>query len=189
MGDRIGRLAIQMAMSESNTVTMYCDPCDDDREFRREPREATVEVRGESIAVTAPVLVCTSCGGTQPDPQSERLGLDPIRLANDVYRRRHGMLSTDDIRRIHEQYDLSREAFAAVLGMSPATLYRYEAGALQDDLHDAAIFACDDPATMERLVQRRKSALSPLQVRRFEQALTRIKSDPSRQDSATSATA
>ena len=47
------------------------------------------------------------------------------------------MLSTVEIRRIREQYDLSREAFAAVLGMSPATLYRYEAGALQDDLHDS----------------------------------------------------
>jgi putative zinc finger/helix-turn-helix YgiT family protein len=152
----------------------YCDPCGDDREFRRELREKAIEVRGEAITVTAPTLVCVSCGATQPDPEGERQGLDPIRLAFDEYRRRHDMLSTDEIRRIREQYDLSREAFAAVLGMSPATLYRYEAGALQDDLHDAAIFTCDDPATMQRLVERRKSVLSPLQVRRFEEALARL---------------
>jgi len=150
---------------------MYCDPCGDDREFKRELRESTVHVRGEAITVTAPTMVCTSCGATQPDPEGEFQGLDPIRLANDEYRRRHDMLSTDQIRRIREQYELRREAFAAVLGMSPATLYRYEAGALQDDLHDSTIFACDDPATMQRLVQRRRSALSPLQVRRFEEAL------------------
>jgi putative zinc finger/helix-turn-helix YgiT family protein len=167
---------------------MYCNPCGDDREFRRELRAPTLEVRGEPITVTVPTLVCATCGATQPDLQAERDGLDPIRLAFDEYRRRHDMLGPDEIRRIREQYDLSREAFAAVLGMSPATLYRYEAGALQDDLHDAVIFACDEPATMRRLVDRRKALLPPLQVRRFEQALARI--DPSLfQDPASSATA
>ncbi len=161
-------------MTKDHTITMYCDPCGDDREFRRELREKTVEVRGETITVTAPTLVCASCGATQPDPEGERHGQDPIRLANDEYRRRHGTLSTDEIRRIREQYDLSPEAFAAVLGMSPATLYRYEAGGIQDDPHDAAIFACDDPATMHRLVQRRSALLSGLQIRRFEQALAGI---------------
>jgi putative zinc finger/helix-turn-helix YgiT family protein len=140
---------------------MYCGRCDDDREFRREAREATFEVRGDTITVTSPSLVCATCGATQPDPQGERQGLDPIRLAYDEYRRRHEMLSTTEIRRIREQYDLSREAFAVVLGMSPATLYRYEAGALQDDLHDAAIFACDDPATMRRHVAVREIPCSP----------------------------
>jgi len=47
------------------------------------------------------------------------MGLGPIRLAFDEYRRRHGMLSADEIRRIREQYDLSREAFAAVFGNEP----------------------------------------------------------------------
>jgi putative zinc finger/helix-turn-helix YgiT family protein len=178
----------QMEPTAPNTVTMYCDPCGDDREFRREGREKTVDVRGEPITVTAPTLVCATCGATQPDPQGERQGLEPIRLANDEYRRRHDMLTTAQIRRIREQYDLSREAFAAVLGMSPATLYRYEAGALQDDLHDAVIFACDEPATMRRLVDRRKALLSPLQVRRFEQALARINPRLFR-DPAASATA
>jgi putative zinc finger/helix-turn-helix YgiT family protein len=149
-------------MPESNTITMYCDPCGDDREFRREPRETTIEVRGDAIKVTAPTLVCALCGATQPDLESERKGLDPIRLAFDEYRRRHNMLSADDIRRIREQYDMTLEAFAAVLGMSPATLRRYEGGALQDDAHDSVIFACDDPGTVQRLLQRRRSAPSLL---------------------------
>jgi len=58
-----------------------------------------------------------------------------------LHRRRHNMLSADEMRRIREQYDMTPQAFAVVLGMSPATLGRYEGGALQDDLHDTAISA------------------------------------------------
>jgi len=40
------------------------------------------------------------------------------------------------------------------------------------------IFACDDPATMQRLVRRREAVLSPLQVRRFVEALAAIHGRP-----------
>jgi putative zinc finger/helix-turn-helix YgiT family protein len=162
-----------MSTEQTSRVTIYCDRCGDDREFTRELREQVVPVRGEDIAVQAPMLVCSECGSMQPDLQA---GPDSIKLANDEYRRRHRLLRSDEIRRIREQYDLSHEAFAAVLGMSPATLYRYEGGAVQDQLQDGAIFACDDPATMVRLVQRHPEVLSPLQKKRFEEALARLTS-------------
>lgn len=159
--------------SEKSKIVMYCVPCDDDREFHQEFRDQTIDVRGEEISVRIPVLVCGTCGDAQPVTGPEG---DAVRVANDEYRRRHNLLTGEEIQRIREQYALSREAFAAVLGMSPATLYRYEGGAIQDELHDAAIFACDDPSTMERHVHRRRGELSPLQIKRFQEAIAKVRS-------------
>lgn len=150
------------------SVLMFCDPCGEDREFIRGRRDRLVTVRGEEIPVAEPVFMCPSCGATQPDLSE---GIDSLKLAYDEYRRRHGLLTPAQIVKIREQYALSREAFASVLGMSAATLYRYEGGALQDDLHDSMIFACEDPATMQRLVNRHPDRLSGLQRERFEEAI------------------
>src|SRR2546421_1067465 len=100
-----------MTREFTNSVTMYCDVCGDDRTFLRELRDEIVEVRGESITVKAPSLVCSQCGAVQPDLKDN---VDSIKLANDEYRRQHNLLTGEEIRRIREQYHLSREAFAAV---------------------------------------------------------------------------
>lgn len=157
-----------MAITSTNRVKMLCDACGDDREFAPQTKPRKVSVRGEDISVLEPVLVCPVCGETQPDLRD---GIDSLRLAYDEYRRRHNLLTPERIHAIREQFGLSREAFAAVLGMSPATLYRYEDGALQDDLHDTLIGACDNPATMARLVHRRRQHLSDLQYQRFTDAM------------------
>jgi putative zinc finger/helix-turn-helix YgiT family protein len=159
-----------MSIKLRPSITMYCDACGDDRKFLRERRRQDVLVRGETIPVNAPILVCESCGATQPDLAD---GVDSLAIAYDEYRRRHDMLPPQRIRQIREKHGLSREAFAAILGMSAATLYRYEGGALQDELHDSMIYACDDPATIERLVNRRRDRISDLQYQRFKEALSK----------------
>jgi DNA-binding transcriptional regulator YiaG len=87
------------------------------------------------------------------------------------YRRRHKMLTPTEIVAIRKRYALSHEAFAKILGMSPATLYRYEGGALQDDVHDNLIRLCRSHQSMNIIMTHRKDRVSPLQFRRFRQAL------------------
>jgi transcriptional regulator with XRE-family HTH domain len=116
------------------------------------------------------MLVCKQCDAIQPDQK-----VDPLRLAYDKYRYKKGMLQPEKIRDIRERYGFSREAFAAVLGMSPASIYRYEGGGLQDDLHDSMIFACEDASTMRRLVERRRYQLTPLQGDRFDDAMSKLR--------------
>jgi putative zinc finger/helix-turn-helix YgiT family protein len=145
---------------------IYCPMCEEDREARAQSVREEYEVRGEKITLDVPRLFCSTCGESVID---EAFG-DPTLHLYDEYRRRHGLLSPERIRQIREKYGLSRESFAVVCGMSPATLYRYESGSLQDDVHDSLIFLCDDPATMDRLVHHRQAKLSELQRNRFERA-------------------
>jgi putative zinc finger/helix-turn-helix YgiT family protein len=157
-----------MTAQQTKLVVMYCDPCGDEHGFHLAQQEQTLEVRGERITINVPVWRCAECGAVQPYIEGN---VDAIKLANDEYRRRHNLLTGEEIKAIREQYCLSREAFAAVLGMSPATLYRYEAGAIQDDLHDSLIAACKDPGTMQELVTRRQDRLTPLQRKRFDEGV------------------
>ena len=62
-------------------------------------------------------------------------------------------------------------SFPAILGMNPSTLYRYEGGALQDQVHDELIRLCRKPAIMSELFARHAASLAPLQIKRFEAAI------------------
>lgn len=152
-----------------NTTTMYCHVCDDDRDFRPEVRAETHNVRGEQVTADIHVLTCPACGDTQPHPDHDFM----VPLYN-AYRQKHGMLMPEEIKDIREKYGLSREAFAALLGMSPASLYRYERGALQDDVHDELIRCCQDPTHMRDLMRRRGDRLGDLPRRRFAEAVANL---------------
>jgi len=158
-----------MTTEITKTLALYCPTCDEDRDFQREIRPETHKVRGEQVSADIPSYVCPVCGDTQPDPDH-----DPMVLLYDEYRRRHHLLTPQEIRRIREQYGLSHEAFANLLGMSPASLYRYEGGALQSAVHDNLIRACDDPREMNAIVSRHGGRLTNLQKQRYWEAVARL---------------
>ncbi len=153
-------------MTQPEIITAFCDQCNDDREYRRELHRETHQIRGVEITADLPCMVCSVCDDVQPDPTQ-----DSMAILYAAYRAKRNMLTPEQIREIREQYDLSREAFAKVLGMSPASLYRYEAGALQDDVHDNLIRACQDSIWMACLVQRKRDELAPAVLQRFEASL------------------
>jgi len=149
----------------TESKTIYCPTCNDDREYRHEVRTESMKVRGDAITADVSLYVCTECGDTQPDRDN-----DPMVAFYAAYRQKHDYLLPDDINRIREKYGMSHTTFASLLGMSPASLYRYERGSLQDEAHDELIRSCDDPLRIRDLVVRHRDRLSDLQYRRFHDA-------------------
>ena len=139
--------------------TMHCPSCEEERSFRHEQHDEEREVRGETIVLEVPLWVCTECGETIVD---EHFG-DPTEKAFDAYREKHGLLKSSEIQEIRTKWNLSQAAFAALLGMSQATINRYEQGALQQKKEDELIRACANPAHMSSLLQRRGATLSDRQ--------------------------
>ncbi|HZL33791.1 MAG TPA: type II TA system antitoxin MqsA family protein [Tepidisphaeraceae bacterium] len=151
--------------------TKYCPMCEADRSFRREVVREEYEVRGEKIALEVPRLICQMCAESMID---EDFG-DPTLKLYAEYRRRHKLLTPDQIRGIRERYALSQSAFATLLGTSPATLARYEGGSVQDKAYDHLLRACDNPEYMSDLLNREGAGLSELQRRNVTEALGRIR--------------
>lgn len=146
--------------------TDYCVICGDDREFRHERKPTEFEVRGETLKFDVPVKVCPSCGTTEVEE-----GVDPAEIAFSEYRKRKGLLTPEEIKSIRKRFRLSQKSLAALLGMSEATVNRYEAGGLQDEAHDQAIRAFQNPAVVRDLLERRGDRLSAWQRRRVLEAL------------------
>ena len=143
--------------------TDYCPTCGEDRKFHIETREHDFKVRADVIRLKFPQGVCSVCGEVVNDPSFG----DPLEKVYAIYRQKHGLLCPAEIRQIREQYDLSHEVFAEALGMSPATLYRYEAGALQDVTHDQLLRMCRIPANMLEAYKCRCTGQSSLKQKHF----------------------
>lgn len=83
-------------------------------------------VNGEEIAVpSAAHLHCPKCGEVMLRFQdSKRLGQDAIA----IYRRKHGLLSADQIRAIRQHFHLTQAALARLLRLGANTVSRWESG-------------------------------------------------------------
>jgi putative zinc finger/helix-turn-helix YgiT family protein len=83
-------------------------------------------VNGEEIAVpSAAHLRCLICGEILLRYQdSKRLGEDAIA----IYRRKHGLLSADEIRAIRERFELTQVDLARLLRLGANTVSRWESG-------------------------------------------------------------
>jgi len=149
------------------TRTDHCPNCECDRPFAHEVRREPHTIRGETIELAVPQWICATCGESIVDAEYG----DPIAHAMDAYRARHGLLSAVEIRHIRQSSGLSQVAFATLLGMSPATINRYELGALQQEKEDELIRTCARADIMRDLLRRRGSMLSARQRRGIDRAL------------------
>lgn len=147
----------------------FCPVCAEDRQFRHDTQQVEYTVRGEPVELAVPVFVCPVCGTEQVDSDAVS---DPVALAFDVYRERHGLLSPEKIKAIRKRYGLSQKSFAALLGMSEATINRYEGGSVQEATHDNAIRACEDAEYMNDLLIRRGYVLSGTQREHLSEVLS-----------------
>jgi putative zinc finger/helix-turn-helix YgiT family protein len=83
-------------------------------------------VNGEDIAVRlSSHLRCPACGEVVLRFQdSKRLGEDAIAL----YRKRHGLLSADEIRSLRERFKLTQADLARLLRLGANSVSRWESG-------------------------------------------------------------
>ena len=149
-------------------MSRICGYCEAAREFRPEERVETYTVRGMKLEFPVKVEVCTECGQDLYDEASDD---DLVTRAYAAYRVEKGLLGPDEIVAIRNRYQLSQKSLATLLGMSEATINRYENGALQDDTHDSALRLAASPENIKGLLDRRGHLLSDWQRKRAVDAV------------------
>ena len=123
------------------TNTNQCPACDAS-ETRVDEREQTFTIQGEPITVYAPVRVCARCGEAVFDYEIDDAMMAAVYAE---YRRRHNILSPDEIRELRERYGLSQRSFALLLGWGEVTIHRYEQGKFPDTAHNLTLRLLTDP--------------------------------------------
>ena len=123
----------------------YCEKCEKEVETKVITRKENFKICGENIEVDAQVMLCANCG---EEIFNEELDSATLLNAYNEYRRRHKLLSPEEIKRIREQYGLSQRSFAKLLNWGDKTVRRYENGAIQDKAHNILLLFLRDPDNM-----------------------------------------
>lgn len=90
-------------------------------------------VKGETFAVECDAMVCSRCGFQVLTPgQSDAYAV----ASADGYRRRHGLLTADEIRGYRQALGMTQQEFAEYLRVGVASVKRWEAGLIQDAAMD-----------------------------------------------------
>jgi putative zinc finger/helix-turn-helix YgiT family protein len=134
-------------LASTSTCCPVCKSTD-----MRETTESETFPYGENgveIMASVPVLRCEHCGFSYTDHRAEKLRHAAVCA-------HMGLLSPEEMRHIRKTVlDMSRDAFHAAYGLSPASVERWENGKLfQNEAADTLIRALQDPAVARRLDRR-----------------------------------
>lgn len=149
-------------------MSEFCPACEDYRATRTEQREETYQVRDSDVTVPVRISVCVQCGEEIGSDENDQKIIDAARAE---YRRQNELLRPGRVKALRQRWNLSQKSFALLLGMSEATVNRYENGGLQDEAHDALMRACEAPSFVRERLEKRGHLLSDWQRERVEEAL------------------
>lgn len=139
----------------------YCDECEKEVETKIVSKIEEYDIRGETIAVEAQVLVCTECG---EELFSKELDNATLVSVYNEYRRRHKLFFPEEIKEIREQYGLSQKNFSKLLNWEDRIINRYEKGALQDEEHNKLLVFLKKPENMRVYLTQSRTSLDPARV-------------------------
>ena len=115
---------------------MICLRCDNEEFVETPDVEIEQELRGELFKVRTTGQTCTMCGWVSVTPaQADELR----RRTADAYRKRHGLLTSEEIRGMRREMGMSQREFAEFLGVGDASVKRWESWQVQDKSSDRLI--------------------------------------------------
>jgi putative zinc finger/helix-turn-helix YgiT family protein len=145
--------------------TTFCPKCKSD-EIIQEKVSQNLNVKGENIEVPAEILICKNC-----KLEFENMDDDYFDTAYRIYRQKHGLLQPEEIKEIRKRYELSQKEFSEIIGIGPATLNRYENGALQNVSHNNLLRLIRNPITFLEMLKKRDFCLDESKVKKLQEQL------------------
>jgi len=85
-------------------------------------------VRGEVFNIPGIMHgICNNCGEVEIDLESAEILSEK---ANELYRKRHGLLAPGEIRQIREKLGVTQQQFEKAIGAGKTTVSRWESGSI-----------------------------------------------------------
>lgn len=135
-------------MTNNEILNDPCPVCGKVGRIHLLQRSQDVKVRGECFNVRATVFHCAACESEFETAD----GQDALDTAYRAYRDANGLLQPEALKEWRKSLALKQSELASLLGWSPATVSRYENGALQDDAHDRSMRTAMTPDGLAALV-------------------------------------
>jgi putative zinc finger/helix-turn-helix YgiT family protein len=149
-----------------------CPGCERETLFRIETRRDEHTIRGEKLLLDLPVLCCSECGIELFD---EELTTKALREAYDEVRKRKGMPTPEELKKLRTDMGLSQRDFAKLLGWSHITIHRYENGGLPGEAHATVLdMIRNDRSYVLKLLEKNAESFDANVVPEIKSKLTRF---------------
>lgn len=120
-------------------VHMDCPLCDKMHEIEERKRLATITLKGEKVTYEERFYYCANAEEDENEFETGSMTNENLLNARNAYRVKHGLLTSDEIVAIRENYGLSQVDLARLLGWGEATISRYESKSIQDEAYDTML--------------------------------------------------
>lgn len=120
-------------------VHMNCPLCDKTHEVEERKRLATITLKGEEVAYEERYYFCGNSSEYENEFETGAMTNENLLNARNAYRMKRGLLTSDEIVVLRENYGLSQVDLARLLGWGEATISRYESKAIQDEAYDTML--------------------------------------------------
>lgn len=128
---------------EGNTlirkIHMSCPLCDKTHEVEERKRITTITLKGEEVTYEERFYFCANADKDENEFETGAMTNRNLLNARNAYRVKMGLLTSDEIVAIRENYGLSQVDLAKLLGWGEATISRYESKAIQDEAYDTML--------------------------------------------------
>ena len=120
-------------------VPMDCPLCGKTHDVDERKRMAALIIKGEEVTYEERFYFCANAEADEDEFETGSMTNANLLNARNAYRIKHGLLTSDEIVAIRENYGLSQVDLARLLGWGEATISRYESKAIQDEAYDTML--------------------------------------------------
>ena len=153
----------------SNQIA-FCPECRQDVKYSVKENTESAKLKGEIYEFTSRTAYCEKCGGEVYVAELEDGNLESL---YDAYRRRHEIISLEDIRAIPEKYNIGKRPLSLLLGWGEQTFSRYYDGDMPTKQYSEILRRIySDPAYYLSLLERSKDNLKSDKAYQKSKAVT-----------------
>lgn len=162
-------------MNIINSENRFCLSCMEEHAVDTIQREESEYFKGEKVVFVATYDYCSN---TDELLETEEFIRANNLAVKDAFRKKVGLLASEEIIRIRDKYGISQKDFSKILNWGEATITRYENHQVQDRAHDDILRKIDsDPKWLLEMLNRSKVLLSKKAFNKYcERAMVQFNS-------------
>ena len=149
----------------------FCPYCEKVTEVSLVSKTETLSVLGEPVEYEAQVYKCSICNNEFAPSELEKRN---FKVAYDTYRKRHKLLTPEEIRKTRKKYGLGQRLFSRFLGWGEITIHRYESGAIQDAAHNEVLSLLEEPRNALKVLELNRANLSIEEAEKLEKRIKEL---------------
>lgn len=147
-------------------VHMECPICDKVHEVEERRRQAMIAIKGEEVIYEERFYYCAYGEEEEAEFGTAKMINENLLNARNAYRRKQGLLTSEEIVAIRESYGLSQVDMARLLGWGEATISRYESKAIQEEAYDVMLrLIRDNPLMALEFLKKNEMKFSDVKVK------------------------